>query len=117
MGDEVAGFVFVEEDDEIHGAQGTEDIGAVLLGVHGARGAFGAADGIVAVEADDQGVALRAGEGEVVGVAPVEDVEAAVGKNKGLALGVEAIALRTHGGGVKDAGEKLGKRLRGVHAT
>jgi hypothetical protein len=87
-----------------------------LLGVDGAGWAFGAADGGVAVESNNEGIPLGAGEGEVVGVASVEDVEAAVGENKGATLGVETIPFGAHFRRGENAREELGEGLGGVHA-
>ena len=116
MGDEVTGFVLVENHHKIHRAEGAEDIGSVLLGIDGSGWAFGAADGGVAVESDNKGIALRSGEGKVVGVAAVKDVEAAVGENKGSALGMETIPLGAHFRRGENAREELGEGLGGVHA-
>ena len=95
LGNEIAGFVFVENDDEIHGAKGTEDEGAILLGINGSRGAFGAADGGVAVETNNQGVALCPREGEILGVTPVQDVETSIGEDEFFSLSVESVAFLT----------------------
>jgi hypothetical protein len=95
LGNEVSGFVLVENDDEIHGAKGTEDECAILLGIDGSRGAFGSADGGVAVETYDECVALCPCESEIVRVAPVEDVEASVGEDEFFTLSVESVAFLT----------------------
>jgi hypothetical protein len=60
---------------------------------------------------------LGAGESEVVGVAAVEDVEAAIGENQRLPFGVETIPLGAHSGGIENTGEEFRERLPGVHAT
>ena len=116
MGNKIAGFVLLKNHHEIHRAEGAEDISSVLLGVDGACWAFGAADGGVAVESDNEGISLGAGEGEVVGVASVEDVEATVGENKGSALGMETVPLGAHFRRGENAREELGEGLGGVHA-
>ena len=90
-GDQRGGGVFVEGDDVVDGLEGGEDGHAVGEGVDGAGGAFEAANGVIAVEADDEEVALFAGEFEVLDVAGVEDVEDAVGEDDfGVGVGFAA---------------------------
>lgn len=79
--DEGGGGVFFKEDDVIDGLQGREYGEAIVLIVERASGAFQAFDGGVGIHADDEEIALAAGEGEVLDVADVEDVEDAVGEN------------------------------------
>ena len=87
LADELEGRVFGEEDDGVDGGEGGHDAGAFVLGDDGARGAFEAADGGVGVEAEDELGAELAAVFEQGDVADVEEVEAAVGEDDGLAGG------------------------------
>jgi hypothetical protein len=49
-------------------------------------------------------------------VAAVEDVEAAVGENKGSAHGMQSVPLSAHFRRGENAREELGEGLGGVHA-
>lgn len=103
--DEGAGFVFIEDDNGIHGAEGGEDMSTVVLGVDGTGGAFVAANRGVAVESDDEGVTLFAGKFKIGNVTAMEDIEAAVSENESLIFGVQAVAkLAGGGGGVNSRG-------------
>jgi hypothetical protein len=89
---EVCGAEFVEDVNGINGFECGDDGGAVGLGVDGAVGAFELGDGAVAVEAHDEGFGFVAGGLEVVDVAGVQNIEAAVGGGEGAALGTKGIA-------------------------
>lgn len=78
--DELLGGVLIENDDEIDTGEGSQEKGAVVLGIHGAGRTFQAADRAVGVESDDKQVAEVAGLGEIDGVPAVEDVKASVSK-------------------------------------
>lgn len=71
-----------EDGDGIDRFQGGEDGGAVVLGIDGAALAFQAADGGIAVDADEEKVTEIAGGLEVGDVAEVEEIEAAVGDDE-----------------------------------
>jgi hypothetical protein len=49
-------------------------------------------------------------------MASVEDVEAAVGENKGATLGMQSVPLGAHFRRGENAREELGEVLGGVHA-
>ena len=85
--DEFERRVLFEEDDGIDGGEGGHDAGAFALGHDGARGAFEAADGGVGVEAEHELRAEAAAVFEQRDVADVEEIEAAVGEDDGLAGG------------------------------
>src|SRR5207237_10281315 len=68
----------IEDDDVVHGAQCTENRGAVILTDNRPAGALDRTDRGVAVEADDELVAEAPRPGQEVDVAPVKEVEAPV---------------------------------------
>jgi hypothetical protein len=79
-----------ENGHSVHAAESGEDVGAVGLAIDGAIGAFELADGIIAVDSDEEGVAAGAGGLKVLDMAGVEEIEAAIGQDDaeaGLALG------------------------------
>lgn len=95
----------------IDASEGGQDHGAVGFGVDGAGRTFEGADGCVAVEPDQQGVAEVAGGFEVLDVAGMEDIEATVRDDDArmaLALpgapGVEVVQGHDFFGGAMHAG-------------
>src|SRR5665213_3468188 len=74
-GDQFDRRSFVEAHDRIDAAQRRDHLGAPVEGDDRAFGAFERADRVVAVDSDDQRVALRARPGEVARVPAVDDVE------------------------------------------
>ena len=76
--DESARLVFVEDDDAVDGAQSGEDNGAVRLGVDRPSGAFVAEHRGIAIQSNDQRVALSARKFQVTDMAAMQDVEASV---------------------------------------
>ena len=75
---ERARFVFVENNDAIDGAQSGENNGAVHLRVDRPSGALVAEHRGIAVQSDDQCVALRARELQVFDMTVMQEVEASV---------------------------------------
>ena len=79
--------VLFKEHDGIDGGESGHDAGALAFADDGARWALEAADGGVGVEAEDELGAEAAAVFEQGDVADVEQVEAAVGEDDGLARG------------------------------
>lgn len=85
LADELEGRVLGEEYHRVDGGESGHDAGALALADDGARGAFEALDRGVGVEAEDE---LRAKPAAVLkqgDVADMQEVEAAVGEDDGLA--------------------------------
>ena len=85
------GGVVVEEDEIVDAFELFEDGDAVVLVDDGAFGAFEALDAGVGVDGDDEDVALAFSEAEVLDVAEVDEVEAAVGEDDFSAEGSVAL--------------------------
>jgi len=83
---ERVGRVLVEHDDVVHRAQRREHLRALARRHHGAPRPFQPRHRRVAVDADEEHVAERAGGLEIADVADVQEVEAAVGEDEALAL-------------------------------
>lgn len=109
-GEEPGGAEIIEDADGVHRLQGGEHEGAVGLRVHGASGAFELADGGVGVDADEEDVGLRPRGGEVVHMAEVQDVEAAVGGGEFFPLRPEPLAPRGESFKRKDFGMEIHPR-------
>ena len=92
IAEKVGGAYFAEDDDGIDGFEGAEHLGAVRFGVDGATGALEFAHGAVAVQADEEDIALIAGGLEVGHMAGVEDIEATVGDDDGAAGAAHGLA-------------------------
>ena len=80
-----------EDDDGVNAGEAGEDRGAVVLAEHRATGALEQADGFVAVEGEDEEVAELSGGLQIVDVAGMEQVEAAISKGD-LPAGVADLA-------------------------
>jgi hypothetical protein len=91
--DDAGGALGVVDSDVVDGAEGGKDAGAVLGAIHGTGGAFEGADGGVGIDGDGEGVAEGAGALEVIDVAGVKDVEAAVGEDEAAAFGAESVGF------------------------
>ena len=115
--DDVRDAQRVEDDDVVHGAERGHDAGAVLLAIDGAGWAFQFADGAVGIQRDGECVAEGASALEVIDVAGVEEIEAAVGQDEAATLGVEAsgfaseIVERKNGG---HCGRRFGREVTQV---
>ena len=105
------GGVFLEQADQVDAGEGGEDGGAGGLVVDRAGRAFEAGDGGIRVQADDQAVAHGAALFEQMGVARVQDVEAAIGEADLVAAGAPAFGGFGGGGGGDDFAQ--GARWRG----
>jgi uncharacterized protein len=92
LAEKVGGAFLAEDDDGVHGFQGAEDFGAVRFVVDGAAGTLEFAHGAVAVQSDQEDIALIAGGLEVGHMAGVEDVEATVGDDDGAAGAAHGLA-------------------------
>lgn len=84
-------LVFVEDNHGIDAAQRTKNEGPVFLAIDGSAG-LGPTDRGVAIEPENEGIALLAGEVEIGDVAAVEDIEAAIGKDELFTNGVQFVA-------------------------
>ena len=96
--DQVQGRVLVEHDDQVDEGIERKHVGPLVLGDIGPGGALEPPDRGVGVQSQDEEIALAAGELQEVGVAIVEDVEAAVGEDD-LAPGLLHLASALAGRG------------------
>ena len=85
------GAQFIENEDRIHGFEGGDHGGAVGLRMDGAIGPFEFADRTVAVQTHDEGSGFIARGLEVIHVAGVQNIEAAVGGSQWFALRSECL--------------------------
>jgi len=92
--EEADGSDLGEDADGIDATEGGEDAGTVLFGDDGTGGTLELADGVIAIEADEQGIALGAGGFEIGDVAGVKQVEAAVGDHETTPLLAQGIPPR-----------------------
>ena len=90
--DERARLVFVEDDDAINGAQSGEDNGAVHFLVDRPSRAFIAEHRGIAIQSNNQRVALSARKFQITDMTPMQDVEASVREDKFAAGCVQPIA-------------------------
>lgn len=109
LSDDFYGAGVGENGDGIHAAKGCQDTGAVVFAIDWAFRAFELADGGIAVEGYNKEVAVGAGFLEVLDMARVEEVEAAIGEDDakpgeflGIAPGGEFVQAengsgKTHG--------------------
>ena len=80
-GDKILRSEFGKDGDGIHAFQAGQNFGAFLLGNDGAVRAFELADAVIAVKADDENIAERAGGFEAADVAGMKKIEASIGKD------------------------------------
>ena len=90
---EIAGFVFVENNDKVDNSERSKNEGTVAFKIHRAGGSLGAADGCITIEAHYEGIALRSGKSQILGVSTVEDVKTSVCEDERLSLLVNSVAL------------------------
>jgi hypothetical protein len=99
-----------ENGHSVDATESGEDVGAVGFAINRAIRAFELADGIIAIDGDEEDVTTGAGGLEVLDMAGVEEVEAAIGQDEaapGLALGFPP---GWEGGGFEDgSGEGHGR--------
>ena len=86
------GSQFIENEDCIHGLEGSDHGGAVGLRMDGAIGSFEFADRTVAVQTHDQGTCFIARGLEVIHVAGMENIKASVGGGQRFALRSECLS-------------------------
>lgn len=103
--DDFDGTHIGENGDGIHTAESRQDMSAICFVIDWAFGAFEFADGGIAVEGDDKEVAVGAGFLEVLDMACMEEIEAAIGEDDaesgkflGVAPGGEFVQAENGGG-------------------
>jgi hypothetical protein len=84
-------LVFIENHYSVHGTQSRENSGTIALVIDRPAGSFISPHRGIAVQPDNQGVALRARKLQILDVAAMEDIEASVGKDKFAAIGIESV--------------------------
>jgi hypothetical protein len=90
--EEADGADFGKDGDGVDAAEGGEDTGAVVFWYHRSGGTLELTDGVVAVESDEEGVAVAAGGFEIGNMAGMEEIEAAVGDDEALSALAEGVA-------------------------
>ena len=86
------GSQFIENEDCIHGLEGSDHGGTVGLRMDGAIGSLEFADRTVAVQTHDQGSGFIACALEIIHVAGMENIEAAIGGSQRFPLRSECLS-------------------------